>query len=82
MSGTTLSTTQTIRLPALKLVESSRAASRLANALLVLLVACILGMLFLPWQQSARHRQGGGLCAPRTTANYHVPSERNRVTHW
>lgn len=41
-------------LPALKLVQSSRALRRLAKALLVLLVLAICGMLFLPWQQSAK----------------------------
>lgn len=41
-------------LPALKLVQSSRWVWRLANALLVLLVLCVAGMIFVPWQQSAR----------------------------
>ncbi|HPM81343.1 MAG TPA: HlyD family efflux transporter periplasmic adaptor subunit [Candidatus Anammoximicrobium sp.] len=41
-------------LPALKLVQSSRNARRLANALVVLLVLAIGAMAFLPWQQSAR----------------------------
>ena len=42
------------RLPALKLVQSSRIAWRLANWLLVLLVLSIVGMVFVPWQQSAK----------------------------
>ena len=42
------------RLPSLKLVQSSRAAWRLANVLLVLLAVSVLGMLLVPWQQSAR----------------------------
>ncbi len=42
------------RLPALKLVQSSRIAWRLANLLLVLLVMSVIAMLFVPWQQSAR----------------------------
>lgn len=42
------------RLPALKLVQSSRTAWRLANLLLLLLVASIFAMIFVPWQQSAR----------------------------
>ncbi len=41
-------------LPALQLVQSSRAAQRLAAALLVLMGLTICGMAFLPWQQSAR----------------------------
>ncbi len=41
-------------LPALKLVQSSRLAWRLANGLLVLLAVCIFGMVFMPWQQSAK----------------------------
>ncbi len=41
-------------LPALRLVQSSRNAQRLAQALLVLLVLVISAMVFLPWQQSAR----------------------------
>ena len=36
------------------LVQSSRFARRLAKLLLVGLVASILGMMFLPWQQSSR----------------------------
>jgi biotin carboxyl carrier protein len=42
------------RLPALKLVQSSWIALRLANALLFLLVLSIVGMIFVPWQQFAR----------------------------
>jgi multidrug resistance efflux pump len=42
------------RLPALKLVQSSRTAWRLANALVVLLVLAIFAMLFAPWRQSAK----------------------------
>ena len=42
------------KLPALRLVQSSRMAQRLANALLVLLVVAIVAMAFVPWQQSAR----------------------------
>lgn len=41
-------------LPALKLVQSSRWVWRLANALLVLLALSMVGMVFVPWQQSAR----------------------------
>ncbi len=41
-------------LPALKLVQSSRWVWRFANALLVLLLLSIVGMIFVPWQQSAR----------------------------
>jgi multidrug resistance efflux pump len=41
-------------LPALKLVQSSLNARRLANGLVVLLVLATGAMLFLPWQQSAR----------------------------
>lgn len=40
-------------LPALKLVQSSRWVWRLANVLLVLLLFSIVGMVFVPWQQSA-----------------------------
>ncbi len=42
------------RLPALKLVQSSRTARRLANWLLVLLFVAIIAMVFVPWQQSAK----------------------------
>ncbi len=42
------------RLPALKLVQSSRIARRLAKWLLVLLALTIIGMIFVPWQQSAK----------------------------
>jgi len=41
-------------LPALRLVQSSRWVWRLANALLVTLLLSIVGMVFVPWQQSAR----------------------------
>ncbi|PQO33394.1 hemolysin D [Blastopirellula marina] len=41
-------------LPALKLVQSSRWVWRLANALLVMLMLSIVGMIFVPWQQSSR----------------------------
>ena len=40
-------------LPALKLVQSSRWVWRLANVLLILLLFSIVGMVFVPWQQSA-----------------------------
>jgi multidrug resistance efflux pump len=43
-----------LRLPALKLVQSSRIVRRLANLLLILLLLSVLAMLFVPWQQSAR----------------------------
>ena len=42
------------RLPALRLVESSLIARRLANTLLIVLAVSIVAMLFVPWQQSAR----------------------------
>jgi multidrug resistance efflux pump len=42
------------RLPALKLVQSSRAAWRMANTLLWLLMLTMVAMVFVPWQQSAR----------------------------
>ena len=45
---------QQTTLPALKLVQSSLTARRLANGLVVLLVLAIGAMAFLPWQQSAR----------------------------
>lgn len=41
-------------LPAMKLVQSSRNARRLAKALFVLLLLSIAAMIFVPWQQSAR----------------------------
>ena len=47
-------TSLSTELPALKLVQSSRTAWRAANALLTLLVLCIIAMLFVPWQQSAK----------------------------
>ncbi|WDI42204.1 HlyD family secretion protein [Bremerella sp. P1] len=51
---TTTVQTRDDSLPALKLVQSSRWVWRLANALLVMLLLCIVGMIFVPWQQSAR----------------------------
>jgi multidrug resistance efflux pump len=42
------------RLAALKLVQSSRIAWRLAHTLLFLLVLSIFAMVFLPWQQTAK----------------------------
>jgi multidrug resistance efflux pump len=41
-------------LPAMKLVQSSRNARRLAKALFLLLLLSIAAMIFVPWQQSAR----------------------------
>ncbi len=41
-------------LPALRLVQSSLNIRRLGNLAMVLLMLTILGMLFLPWQQSAK----------------------------
>lgn len=58
------------RLSALKLVQSSRIARRLANLLITLLVIVIIAMLFLPWQQSAK---GTG----RVVA--YVPQERRQT---
>ncbi len=46
--------TSKTRLHALKLVQSSRAVWWLAKSLLTLLVICIVAMLFVPWQQSAK----------------------------
>ncbi|MBM4094492.1 MAG: toxin secretion protein, partial [Planctomycetes bacterium] len=40
--------------PALKLVQSSLTARRLANGLVLLLGGAICAMALLPWQQSAR----------------------------
>ncbi len=57
-------------LSALKLVQSSLAARRLANAIVVLLVVAIVGMFVLPWQQSAK---GTG----EVTA--YVPQERQQT---
>ena len=57
-------------LSALKLVQSSVLARRLAKALLVLLVLAIASMFVLPWQQSAK---GTG----RVTA--YVPQERQQT---
>lgn len=42
------------RLAALKLVQSSRIAWRLANLLLVFLMLSVVAMVFVPWQQSAK----------------------------
>lgn len=58
------------RLPALKLVQSSRTAWRLSNLLLVLLVLSVFAMVFAPWQQSAR---GTG------KAVAYVPQERQQT---
>ena len=58
------------RLSALKLVQSSRFARRLANVLILLLVVAMVVMLFLPWQQSAK---GTG----RVIA--YVPQERRQT---
>lgn len=41
-------------LPSLRLVQSSRNAWRMANALVCLLLLAMLAMVFAPWQQSAR----------------------------
>jgi len=68
-SGQFASTTST-SLPALKLVQSSLTARRLANGLVVLLVLAICAAAFLPWQQSAR---GTG----RVVA--YVPQERQQT---
>ncbi len=57
-------------LSALKLVQSSLAARRIANGLVLLMVAAIVAMLLLPWQQSAK---GTG----RVTA--YVPQERQQT---
>ena len=65
-----MTTPANIRLPALKLIESSRTAWRLANALLTFLAICIVAMLFVPWQQSAK---GTG----RVVA--YVPQERQQT---
>ena len=58
------------RLPALKLVQSSRTAWRFANVLLTLLALCVVAMLFVPWQQSAK--------ATGKVAAY-VPQERQQT---
>ena len=65
-----MTTPANIRLPALKLIESSRTAWRLANALLTFLAICIVAMLFVPWQQSAKGT--GGVVA-------YVPQERQQT---
>lgn len=58
------------RLAALKLVQSSRTAWRVANAMLVLLGLSIVAMLFVPWQQSAK---GNGKVVA------YVPQERQQA---
>ena len=58
------------QLSALKLVQSSWIARRLANVLLLLLLGSAVAMLLLPWQQSAK---GTG----RVTA--YVPQERQQT---
>ncbi|REJ68242.1 MAG: HlyD family efflux transporter periplasmic adaptor subunit [Planctomycetota bacterium] len=58
------------RLPALKLVQSSRKAARLAKLLLVLLALSVVAMIFAPWQQSAR---GSGKVVA------YVPQERQQT---
>lgn len=58
------------KLPALRLVQSSKLPMRLANLLLTLLVLCVIAMLFLPWQQSAR---GNGQVVA------YVPQERQQT---
>ena len=57
-------------MPAMKLVQSSRAIRRLAKWIMVLLVLALAAMLFLPWQQSSK---GSG----RVTA--YVPQERQQT---
>jgi multidrug resistance efflux pump len=49
-----ITTQRRISLPAIKLVQASGTAWRLANFLLILLVIVVLAMLFVPWQQSAK----------------------------
>ena len=68
-SGQFASSTST-SLPALKLVQSSLTARRLANGLVVLLVLAICAAALLPWQQSAR---GTGKVAA------YVPQERQQT---
>ncbi len=65
-----LTVSKPARLPALKLIQSSRAAQRLANVLLVLLGLSIIAMIFVPWQQSA---QGTGKVVA------YVPQERQQT---
>ena len=43
-----------IDFPALRLARSSRIARRIANWLVAALAAAVVGMVFLPWQQSIR----------------------------
>lgn len=68
MRGMRISTDAT--LPAMKLVQSSRVAQRLAQFLLVLLLLATLAMSFAPWQQSA---SGSGSVAA------FVPQERQQT---
>jgi len=42
------------KLPALKLVQSSRRMWRLANFVLMFLVFALIALMFVPWQQSAK----------------------------
>ena len=58
------------KLPALNLVQSSLLARRVARVLMVLLVVSIVGIAFLPWQQSARGT--GNVVA-------YVPQERQQT---
>ncbi len=58
------------RQSALKLVQSSRTARRLAQALVVFLVVSVIAMVFVPWQQSAK---GTGRVAAYT------PQERQQA---
>ena len=64
-----LTTAKPARLPALRLIQSTRAAQRLAQVLLVLLGVAIASMIFVPWQQSA---QGTGKVVA------YVPQERQQ----
>ncbi len=49
-----MTATSRTSLPAIKLVQSSRMARRLANVVLALLLICIVAMFYVPWQQSAK----------------------------
>jgi multidrug resistance efflux pump len=49
-----ITSTTPINLPALRLVQSSRNARRLAHFLLAMLALSVVAMGFVPWQQSAR----------------------------
>ena len=53
-------------LSALRLVQSSRNAQRLAQALVVGLVMSVIAMLFVPWQQSARGKGRSSRTCPRS----------------